>query len=125
MDKLAAPDPIQLALRGHKKNWGTASKEFMKKIKALRSALSGRGDSNYGLPPSNIKDPLPSEIVGFISELASNFQLLANEAQKITQEQTAYARNRRKSKKELGEAIASLAPNLIKTAMPKNMATLK
>jgi len=127
MERFAkSTDPVQQALRDHKKNWGIASKEFMSKIKALRAALSGKGDSKYGLTPSNIKDPLPQDIGSFLSELSSNFQLLVGEAQKIQQEQASYSQNRTKSKKELGAAIAAIAPNLVKTAsISKKKATLK
>ncbi len=129
MEKVGTPDPVQKALRDHKKNWNAASKAFMKQLKALRNVLNGRGDSNFSLPPSNIKDPLPSEVGSFLSQLSSNYELLVSEALRIQQEQESFSKTRRKSQKELGApavpTVAATAFNLIKVAMKKNTATLR
>ncbi len=129
MEKFAkSTDPVQQALRDRKKAWNAASKEFMKRIKVLRNGLNGRGDGNYGLPPSNIKDPLPAEIGSFLSQISSDFQFLINESETIISEQSTYSRNRRKTapqKTELEGAVAALQPNLIKTAMAKEVGKIK
>jgi uncharacterized membrane protein (UPF0127 family) len=128
MEKFAkSADPVQQALRDRKKGWNTASKEFMKRIKGLRNGLNGRGDSNYGLPPSNIKDPLPAEIGSFLSQLSSDFQFLVSESEKIANEQAYYSKNRRKPtpKTQLEGAVAALQPNLVKTAMAKEIGKIK
>lgn len=90
-------DPIQEALRSHKDKWNLAAKEVISRIIAFKRALNGRGDPHYSLPPSNIKDPLPSSVGAFLNEITSNFEQLASEALKIEQEQAAYSQNRRKS----------------------------
>lgn len=126
MEKVGkSTDPVQQTLRDHKKNWNLAVKEFIKRVIAFKRTLNGRGDTNYSLPPSTIKDPLPSEVGSFMNQLANDFELIVSEATKIQQEQDSYSKNRKKSKKELEGAIASIAPNLIKTAVAKNIATLK
>lgn len=89
-------DPVQQALRDHKKRWNVASKELIKRLIAFKSSLNGRGSPSYGLPVSNIKDPIPPKIVSFLNEVSGNFQQLAEEALKITQEQALYSQNRRK-----------------------------
>jgi len=89
-------DTIQQALRDNKKGWNAAYKEFSQRLKAFKDALNGRGSSKYGLPPSDIKLPLPQELVGFLSELSSNYSQLAQEALRITQEQQHYSETRRK-----------------------------
>lgn len=120
MEKSAkSSDPVQQALRDHKKNWNLAAKEFIKRIIALKQVVSGKGNSNYGLPPSNIKDPLPREVGSFLDELSSNFEQLAREALTIQQEQAQYSKTRRKSRKEM-EALNMTAKvyvkQLVKTA---------
>ncbi len=128
MEKFAkSTDPVQQALRDRKKGWNVASKEFMKRIKGLRNGLNGRGDSNYGLPPSNIKDPLPAEIGSFLSQLSSDFQFLVSESEKIANEQAYYSKNRKQPtpKTQLQGAVAALQPNLIKTAMAKEIGKIK
>lgn len=125
MEKTAEPDPVQKALRDHKKNWNKAAREFIKRVIAFKRTMNGQGDSNYSLPAGSIKDPLPKEVGSFMSQLSRDFELLVGEATKIQQEQEYYSKNRRKSQKELAGAIAAIAPNLVKTAMAKDLATLK
>lgn len=89
-------DPVQQALRDHKKRWNMAAKEFIKRLIAFKKGVNGRGDPSYGLPTSNIKDPLPGEVATFLNEVSGNFQQLAEEALKIQQEQALYSQKRRK-----------------------------
>ena len=102
MEKVGrSTDPVQQALRDHKKNWNLAAKEFIKRVIAFKRTLNGRGDTNYSLPAGTIKEPLPSEFNGFMSKLAQDFEQLVAEAAKIEQEQASYAQTRRKSQKEM------------------------
>lgn len=99
MEKLArkkSEDPIQEALREHKSRWNVAAKEFIARVIAFKRAINGRGDVKYGLPPNNIKDPLPQELVSFLSELSGNYTSLVDEASKIIQEQQYYSEHRKK-----------------------------
>lgn len=97
LEKFAkSTDPVQQALRDHKKRWNLASKEFIKRLIAFKKGINGRGAPNYGLPVSNIKDPMPTEIGSFLNELSGNFQQLAEEALQIEKEQTNYSQNRKK-----------------------------
>lgn len=97
---MPSKDPVQQALRDKKRGWNTASKEFIKRLLALKKGLNGRGDPQYGIPVSQIQNPLPDEVGTMLSELNGNFQQLAEEALRIIQEQTHYSQTRRKSKKE-------------------------
>jgi hypothetical protein len=101
MEKTAkSTDPVQQALRDHKKRWNAAAKEFIKRLIAFKKSVNGRGDPAYNLPTSNIKDPLPGEVATFLNEITSNFQQLAEEAAQIEQEQSLYSQNRRKPNEE-------------------------
>lgn len=92
-------DPIQEQLREHKDKWNIATKEFINRIIAFKRALNGRGDPKYSLPPSNIKEPLPSEIVSFLNQVTQDFQLIAEEGSRIIQEQANYSANRKQPAK--------------------------
>lgn len=99
-------DPKQEALRTHKDLWNKAAKEFIARMIAYKRALNGRGDNAFGLPVSNIKDPLPNEVISFLNTLSSNFEQLATEAAKIEQEQAAYSQSRKKhQEKPVGQPI--------------------
>jgi uncharacterized membrane protein (UPF0127 family) len=116
MNKAAkSNDPAQQKLRDDKRAWNTAKKELIKRIIGLSQGLNGKGNPSYGLPPSNIKDPLPPELVNFLDELSSNFQQLAQAGVNIIQEQTDYSQNRRQptdhSKDQPKIATASLPSN--------------
>lgn len=91
-------DPVQEALRTHKDKWNLAAKEFISRVIAFKRAMNGRGDAKYGLPPGNIKEPLPEQITAFLSTLSANYEQLASEALQIEQQQTAYSQTRRKPK---------------------------
>lgn len=103
MEKLAKnpPDPAQLALRNRKKVWNKAVSQVIDRFFAFKDALNGKGSLEYGLPKSNIKNPIPSEIVSFLAELSSNFQQLALEASHIIQEQAHYSETRKKPMKKV------------------------
>jgi hypothetical protein len=112
MEKEAkSTDPIQQALRDHKKRFNLAAKEFIKRIIAFKKGLNGRGDPGYGLPPGTIGDPLPKELASFLNEITGNFEQLASEALKIEQEQALYSQNRRKPQEEKpAEALSAEPP---------------
>lgn len=88
-------DPIQQKLRDSKRSWNTAYKEFSQKLKAFKDGLNGRGNAQHGIQPSNIKDPLPTEIGSILGQLASEFQSLVSDAGAIAQEQSTYAQSRK------------------------------
>lgn len=108
-------DPVQQALRDHKKRWNTAFKEFKKRMSAFSQGLNGKGNPSYGLPPSDIKDPLPEEDFNFLNNLAADFQQLAEEALRIQQEQASYSKNRRQPAKDKLEASIKVATASEKT----------
>ncbi len=103
-------DPIQERLKQRKKVWNTECSAFIARLNAFKPGLiafkrglNGTGDAKAGLPPSDIKEALPSEISGALGavsstfgELASEFAALVSESNGIIQEQAQYAQHRRK-----------------------------
>jgi len=108
MEKLArSTDPKQQSLRDLKKEWQKEMKVFIAQSIALKRGIAGRGDAQAGLPPSNIKDPLPPEISTYIEEMSSRFNNLANIARQIVEHQEEYSKTRRHSQKEIQPIQAS------------------
>jgi hypothetical protein len=102
MEKLArSADPKQQTLRDLKKSWQKEMKVFIAQSIALKRGIAGRGDAQAGLPPSNIKDPLPPEISTYIEEMSTRFNNLSNIAKQIVEQQSEYSQTRRKSQKEV------------------------
>lgn len=98
-----SPDPLQQQLRDRKSNFNIACSEFISRVIAFKRGLNGRGDPNYGLPPSDIKNPLPGEIGGFLNQLASDFAKISSEANIIVSEQQNYSQKRNKKKQNPAE----------------------
>jgi hypothetical protein len=89
-------DPIQQALRDHKKDWNAQCSSIIGRLIALKRGINGKGDAKVGLPPSSIKEALPGEVNSLLGQLAGEFQELVGSAQGIVQEQASYSKNRRK-----------------------------
>lgn len=104
-------DPIQQALRDHKKQWNANCSEVIGQLIALKRGLNGKGDNKIGLPPGSIKDPIPNEVSGLLTQLAGEFQQLVGGAQGIVQEQSEYSKNRRKPRPKGQQAPQSAAPD--------------
>jgi uncharacterized membrane protein (UPF0127 family) len=111
---MPSKDPVQQQLRDKKKGWNLASKEFIKRLIALKKGLNGRGDPGYGIPTSDIKNPLPDEVGSMLNELAGNFQQLAEEGLKIIQEQAHYSQVRRKPREEQPKVATASAKSRLK-----------
>lgn len=107
-------DPVQQALRDHKKRWNLAYREFRKRVAALSQGLNGKGNPSYGLPPTDIKEPLPNELGSFLNELANNFQQLVEEVVKIEQEQATYSQHKVQQRQQKVEAPAKVATASVK-----------
>lgn len=89
-------DPKQELLRARKKQWNQAYKRFTSKLRGLKNGINGRGDKQFNLPISNIKDPLPDQIGAFLHNVSTEFDFLVQEAGGIIDQQSGYSRNRRK-----------------------------
>ncbi len=98
--KKKSADPVQQALRDHKAEWKESQKDFIAQVQGLKNGLNGRGDSRFGIPPSNIKDPLPGEVGALLGALSSQFQALVGGASSIISEQNSYSSNRRKKQEK-------------------------
>jgi hypothetical protein len=96
--KVKSKDNSQQKVRDDKQNWNHSYKLFSQKLKAFKDGLNGRGNAKAGLPPSNIKEPMPGEIGSFLSQLAGEFQTIVSGAEGIIAEQAQYARTRRRRK---------------------------
>lgn len=104
-------DPAQEKLRQDKDSWNEAVKSLISRLIAFKRGLNGRGDAKASLPPTNIKDPFPSEIGSYLNEVANEYIAVVNGAHSIIQEQAQYSQNRRKSQR-----VANLEFALIKQA---------
>ena len=107
-------DPAQEHLRQRKQDWNSACSEFIARLNgfkphliSFKRGLNGRGDAKAGLPISDIRNPLPAEIGGYLgavssefNELASTFSQLVGEAGGIMQEQSDYSSRRRKPQRQ-------------------------
>lgn len=96
-------DPVQEALRQHKSDWKDSQKEFVAHLMGLKNGINGRGDNRFGIPPSNIKDPLPGEVASLLGSLTSQFQSLVGGASALIQEQDSYSKHRRKKQEKKKE----------------------
>lgn len=103
-------DPKQQALRDLKKKWQKEMKVFIAQSIALKRGVGGVGDARAGLPPSNIKDPLPNEVSIYIDEMITRFNNLVETAKQIVKEQESYSQTRTKSRKELSIAAEDFNP---------------
>lgn len=111
MDKIArSSDPQQQILRDRKKQFNLASREFIKRLIALKKGINGRGDNSFGIPVSKIGDPLPPEVLSMLQEVSSNFEQLAAEALQISQEQAYYSEHRRKPQPKATETKPAVSP---------------
>lgn len=90
-------DPAQEHLREQKAIWNKSTTDLIAKIIAFKRGLNGRGDPRVGLPPSNIKEPLPPQIGSYLDGIATGYEALVNGAEKIIQEQEHYSQVRRKT----------------------------
>jgi DNA-binding transcriptional MerR regulator len=107
-------DPLQERLRQRKQEWNVSCSEFIARLNAFKPhliafkrGLNGRGDAKAGLPISDIKNPLPEQIGGYLgvvssefNDLAATFSQLVGEAGSVMQEQSQYAQQRRKSHRQ-------------------------
>jgi hypothetical protein len=97
-------DPKQETLREHKDQWNKDMSLLIAQLIAFKRGLNGRGEPRVGLPPSSIKEPIPNEVGQYLEQMASRFQKIVSEADHIIDEQTDYAKTRKKSRKELQES---------------------
>lgn len=100
-------DPVQKKLRDNKKQWSKDTSTLIAQLIAFKRGLNGRGDPKAGIPPSNIKDPLPKEVESYLNQMFIRFQDITQRADKIINEQEEYSKNRKKSNKELQNITSS------------------
>jgi hypothetical protein len=105
-------DPKQEAVREQKAEWNAQVSQFIAKLIAFKKGINGRGEPKAGLPPSNIREPLPSEISLYLRHLATEYAEIVQNADGIIKSQYQYSMTRRKSTKhanEIGAPIISQA----------------
>lgn len=89
-------DPAQEHLREVKQIWNKSTTDLIAKLIAFKRGLNGRGDPRVGLPPSNIREPLPSQVGSYLNQIATEYTSLIDGAEKIIQEQENYSKIRKK-----------------------------
>lgn len=102
-------DPAQEHLREQKDLWNKSTKDLIAKIIAFKRGLNGRGDPHAGLPPSNIKEPLPAQIGQYLNNIAGDYVALIDGAEKIISEQDHYSQIRRKTQPQMASQIQPAA----------------
>lgn len=100
LGRKASSDPIQEKLRQNKASWNADMSSLIAKLIAFKRGLNGRGDAKAGLPPSSIKDPVPSEVGNYLNELANQYLSVVSGANSIIGEQAHYSTNRKKSQRQ-------------------------
>lgn len=101
MNKFArtrSSDPEQEKLRAAKDEWNEEVSLLISELIAFKRAVNGRGDKNFGIPPSSIKDPLPPQINSLMGLISTQSSKVVNDASKIEQLQSYYSANRHKGK---------------------------
>src|SRR5688572_8719154 len=100
MEKISrsrSTDQLQENLREEKSIWNHSVSKLIAELIALKQGMNGYGNAEAGLPPSDIKDPLPSEIASYLNQLAGEYNSIIQGANHIFQNQDNYSKNRRKS----------------------------
>ncbi len=106
-------DPVQEKLRQNKSDWNQSTSDLISELIALKRGLNGRGDPKEGLPPSSIKDPVPSEVVNYLNEVASQYGEVVGDAKNLIREQEEYSLHRRKPReRQQTNPFANMASQL-------------
>lgn len=109
-------DPNQQRLRDHKREWSDSTSALIAKIIAFKRGLNGRGDAKVGLPPSSIKEALPTEVGSLLNQLATDFQKIVADAESIIAEQDNYSKTRRRRRPKGAPGVT--APSVEPSASP-------
>lgn len=91
-------DPNQEKLREQKASWNQDVSALISDLISLKKGINGRGDIEKNIPTSNIKDPLPTEVEGYLSHVNSNIAQIMQEGHSIIENQRHYSATRRKAK---------------------------
>src|SRR3990172_12070488 len=103
-------DPSQEALRERKANWNKEVSLLIAQVIAFKRGINGRGEPRVGLPPSSIKEPLPTQVGQYLDMVASKYENIIQEAHAIIDNQNEYSRTRRKGRKETGTVPTQPVP---------------
>lgn len=87
-------DPVQEKLRQDKATWNTKVTVFINDLIHLKKTMNGWA-SKFNKQKSRITEPIPADPVTIIGSLASDFQQMATDANKIVEQQIQYSKNRR------------------------------
>lgn len=112
MNKFArtrSSDPEQEKLRAAKDEWNEEVSLLISELIAFKRAVNGRGDKNFGIPPSSIKDPLPPQVSSLMGLISTQSNKVVNDASKIEQLQSYYSAHRRKGKIASAESLTAEA----------------
>jgi hypothetical protein len=118
----ASTDPAQETLRKRKKDFNKELSLLIAQIIAFKRGINGRGEPRVGIPPSDIKYPLPREVGQYLEQMVDRFEKVVEDSKEVMREQENYAKTRRKGHKEmeqsgdLSPAISSNEVDIIKEA---------
>lgn len=94
INKLArkrSKDPEQEAIREAKDVWNSEVSDLISQLISLKKGINGRGDKEKGIPPSSIREPLPSQISSHLEETGSRSSKIMELAKRIIDHQGEYA----------------------------------
>ncbi len=90
-------DPAQEQLRQNKQEWNKEVSELIHDVINFKKLING-SPSVFFQEKSKIIEPIPGNPVDIISNLTNKYNSIAQKAEKITQEQDSYSKNRKKKK---------------------------
>lgn len=94
-------DPKQEQLRQLKDDWNQSVSALIAILISLKRGINGRGDAKFNLPVSSIKDPIPEEIVSFLSGTEMKSKEIIDDAKNIVNKQKDFSETRKKALKEI------------------------
>lgn len=94
-------DPAQEQLRSQKALWNKSTSGFIAKLIAFKKAMNGKGDPRFGLPASNIKMPLPTELTSYLHQLIDEYSSIVHGAEDLFHQQEEYSQHRNQKQAEL------------------------
>lgn len=110
-------DKAQEQLRQTKDDWNLQVKELIALLIPFKRGMNGKGDAKIGIPPSNIKDPLPPQMGHYLSEISNRYSKVVEDAQKLMDAQAYYSSNRRKSQPKTtnqSQSQSAQSPSVVK-----------
>lgn len=115
-----ANDPVVEQLLQMKDNWKYDVSTLVYDLIAFKRGLTGRGDAEHNLPPTKVTEPFDGSVSELLSEMAGEYQNVAQEALEIIQKQDEVSKTHqdRRQRKEKQHKERAQMPTKPKTTEP-------